>query len=198
VVKQRLFFHGESSPTSSQNCHLDRNVAEGRDLRSLFIPTEAVSSHHKGEFLNLTLAFVAQRSRSDLLGSATDSYLDRIAPYAGIEAKAFRDEEALFAFVTRQRSRTPAWLVLLDRRGEAWSSEELARWLRVRRDSGQQMIVFGIGPPSGWSEHAPQLAQTKLSLGPMTLPHELARLVIAEQLYRAFTILAGHPYHTGH
>jgi 23S rRNA (pseudouridine1915-N3)-methyltransferase len=141
---------------------------------------------------------VAQRSRSDLLGPATSSYLDRIVAYANVEAKAFRDEEALFAFVARQRARTPAWLVLLDSRGEAWSSEDLARWLRGRRDSGQQMIVFAIGPASGWSDRASQLAQTRLSLGPMTLPHELARLVMAEQLYRAFTILAGHPYHTGH
>jgi 23S rRNA (pseudouridine1915-N3)-methyltransferase len=141
---------------------------------------------------------VAQRTRSDLLGSATSFYLDRIAPYADIEAKAFRDEDALFEFVSRQRTRTPAWLVLLDSRGEAWSSEVLAKWLGVRRDSGHQLIVFAIGPASGWSDRAPELAQTKLSLGPMTLPHELARLVMAEQLYRAFTILAGHPYHTGH
>ena len=124
--------------------------------------------------------------------------MKRIAPYASIEAVAFRDEALLFAFVTRQRARTPAWLVLLDSRGEAFSSERLATWLGERRDAGQQTIVFAIGPPSGWSEQAPRLAQTTLSLGPMTLPHELARLVLAEQLYRAFTILSGHPYHTGH
>jgi 23S rRNA (pseudouridine1915-N3)-methyltransferase len=111
---------------------------------------------------------------------------------------AFRDEEALFAFVTRQRARTPAWLVLLDSRGEALSSEELATLLGVRRDAGQQTIVFAIGPASGWSERARSQAQATLSLGRMTLAHELARLVLAEQLYRAFTILAGHPYHTGH
>jgi 23S rRNA (pseudouridine1915-N3)-methyltransferase len=88
--------------------------------------------------------------------------------------------------------------VLLDSRGEAFSSEELAKWLGARRDSGQQMIVFAIGPANGWSERAYRQAQTILSLGRMTLPHELARLVLAEQLYRAFTILTGHPYHTGH
>jgi 23S rRNA (pseudouridine1915-N3)-methyltransferase len=104
----------------------------------------------------------------------------------------------LFAFVTKQRARTPAWLVLMDSRGEAFSSERLAVWLSERRDAGQQAIVFGIGPASGWSEQAPRQAQTVLSLGPMTLPHELARLVLAEQIYRAFTILSGHPYHTGH
>ena len=98
----------------------------------------------------------------------------------------------------RQRARTAAWLVLLDSRGEALSSEALAGWLGARRDAGQQTIVFAIGPASGWSEGAPRQAQTMLSLGRMTLPHELARLVLAEQIYRAFTILSGHPYHTGH
>jgi 23S rRNA (pseudouridine1915-N3)-methyltransferase len=88
--------------------------------------------------------------------------------------------------------------VLLDSRGEALSSEGLAKWLGARRDSGQQTIVFAIGPASGWSSGAPRQAQALFSLGPMTLPHELARLVLAEQIYRAFTILAGHPYHTGH
>jgi 23S rRNA (pseudouridine1915-N3)-methyltransferase len=148
--------------------------------------------------INLTIAFVAQRARGDLLGPATDLYLKRIALYASVEAVAFREESALLASVTRQRARTPAWLVLLDSRGEAFSSERLAAWLGERRDAGQQTIVFAVGPASGWSEHASRQAQTILSLGPMTLPHEVARLVLAEQIYRAFTILAGHPYHTGH
>jgi 23S rRNA (pseudouridine1915-N3)-methyltransferase len=58
--------------------------------------------------------------------------------------------------------------------------------------------VFAIGPASGWSEAALERAKLRLSLGSWTLPHALARLVVAEQLYRAFTILSGHPYHTGH
>jgi 23S rRNA (pseudouridine1915-N3)-methyltransferase len=110
----------------------------------------------------------------------------------------FRTEEALFAFVAKQRARTPAWLVMLDSRGESFSSESVAAWLGAKRDAGQQMIVFAIGPASGWSAQAQRQAQSRLSLGPMTLPHELARLVLAEQIYRAFTILSGHPYHTGH
>jgi 23S rRNA (pseudouridine1915-N3)-methyltransferase len=100
--------------------------------------------------------------------------------------------------VARQRARTAAWLVLLDRRGEALSSEQFAKWIGARRDAGQQAIVFAVGPANGWTDRASRQAQTMLSLGPMTLPHELARLVLTEQLYRAFTILAGHPYHTGH
>jgi 23S rRNA (pseudouridine1915-N3)-methyltransferase len=148
--------------------------------------------------VNLTFAFIAQRTRSDLLGPATSLYLDRLAPYASAEAVPFRSEEALFDFFSRQRARTPTWLVLLDSRGKTLSSEELAAWLGVRRDAGQQTMVFAIGPASGWSDQARRQAQMLLSLGPMTLPHELARLVLTEQLYRAFTILSGHPYHTGH
>jgi 23S rRNA (pseudouridine1915-N3)-methyltransferase len=148
--------------------------------------------------MNLTLAFVAQRAKSDLYDPATAIYLQRTAPFARVESISFRDEESLFAFVSRLRARTPAWLVLLDSRGDQLSSEDFAHWLGLRRDSGQQNIVFAIGPASGWSAHGSRQAQTKLSLSRMTLPHELARLVLAEQIYRAFTILAGHPYHIGH
>jgi len=55
-----------------------------------------------------------------------------------------------------------------------------------------------VGPADGWSAEARNRAQLLLSLGAMTLPHELARVVLAEQVYRACTILAGHPYHSGH
>jgi 23S rRNA (pseudouridine1915-N3)-methyltransferase len=148
--------------------------------------------------MNLTLAYIAQRSRSDLFDSAINTYLKRIGHYAAIESVAFHDEEALFAFITRLRVRTPAWLVLLDSRGDELPSEKFAKWLESRRDSGLQNIVFAVGPASGWSAQTLSQANTSLSLGKMTLPHELARLVLAEQLYRAFTILAGHPYHIGH
>jgi 23S rRNA (pseudouridine1915-N3)-methyltransferase len=87
---------------------------------------------------------------------------------------------------------------LLDSRGRQFTSEAFAAWITARRDQGARHLVFAIGPADGWSDHARQQAQLLLSLGPMTLPHSLARLVLAEQLYRACTILAGHPYHTGH
>jgi len=59
-------------------------------------------------------------------------------------------------------------------------------------------VLFAVGPADGWSAEARNRAQLLLSLGAMTLPHELARVVLAEQVYRACTILAGHPYHSGH
>jgi 23S rRNA (pseudouridine1915-N3)-methyltransferase len=78
------------------------------------------------------------------------------------------------------------------------SSEAFAAWLGMKRDEGMQQVVFAVGPASGWSEAARARAQLLLSLGPMTMAHALARLVMAEQVYRAVTILTGHPYHGGH
>lgn len=60
------------------------------------------------------------------------------------------------------------------------------------------MTVLAIGPADGWSPEARVRADLVVSFGPMTLPHSLARVVLAEQVYRALTILAGHPYHSGH
>jgi len=78
------------------------------------------------------------------------------------------------------------------------TSEALAGWIGTRRDEGTQHMVFAVGPADGWSDAARKRAQLLLSLGPMTLAHSLARVVIAEQIYRAYTILSGHPYHSGH
>jgi 23S rRNA (pseudouridine1915-N3)-methyltransferase len=90
--------------------------------------------------------------------------------------------------------------VLLDSRGRQLASTEFAQWIGARRDQGTQHMVFAIGPADGWSENARMLGSPGmlLSFGVMTMAHELARLVLAEQLYRACTILAGHPYHSGH
>ena len=89
-------------------------------------------------------------------------------------------------------------LILCDSRGEPLSSEELAGRLGRLRDSGTQLIVLAIGPADGWSDAARSRAQLTIGFGRITLPHELARVVLAEQIYRALTILAGHPYHSGH
>lgn len=85
--------------------------------------------------------------------------------------------------------------VLVDERGKQFSSRAFATFLRTQRDGGTRTMAFLIGGPDGHGEHACNAAQTTLSLGPMTLPHGLARIVLAEQLYRAITILTGHPYH---
>ena len=149
--------------------------------------------------MRLTLAHIGSRASSkDGLDAAAETYLKRCSIYAQCRAESFKNEEALLDWVARQPGRTPAAAVLLDSRGRQMSSEAFATWLGSRRDHGAQHIVFAIGPSSGWSEQACARAELLLSFGPMTIAHSLARLVMAEQLYRAVTILTGHPYHTGH
>ena len=87
-----------------------------------------------------------------------------------------------------------ASLVLLDERGKPWSSvdvsRELARWAQSGRD-----VAIAIGGPDGHAAAVVQRAEQRWSLSPLTLPHMLVRLVVIEQLYRAWTLNAGHPYH---
>jgi 23S rRNA (pseudouridine1915-N3)-methyltransferase len=86
-------------------------------------------------------------------------------------------------------------LICLDPTGTQLSSEAFARAIGKFRDQGTQALAFLIGGADGLGAEALAKADMRLSLGPMILPHGLARIVLAEQLYRAATILAGHPYH---
>jgi 23S rRNA (pseudouridine1915-N3)-methyltransferase len=85
--------------------------------------------------------------------------------------------------------------IALDERGKALSSDAFAKLLGRKRDDGIAILAFLIGGPDGHGKAARDAADLTLSLGPMTLPHGLARVVLAEQIYRAVTILSGHPYH---
>ncbi len=149
--------------------------------------------------MNLTIAHVGPRPATrDPFESLTHLYLERCASLARCRSEAFKTEDALLDWLSRQQGRTPVLAVLLDSRGRQMTSEAFAAWLGARRDEGAQHIVFAIGPASGWSQPARDRATMLLSLGQFTLAHALARVVLAEQLYRAFTILTGHPYHSGH
>jgi 23S rRNA (pseudouridine1915-N3)-methyltransferase len=85
--------------------------------------------------------------------------------------------------------------IVLDERGGAMSSVEFAQYLAARRDDGIKAAALLLGGPDGHSADLRKGAGLALSLGPMTLPHGLARVVLVEQVYRAITILTGHPYH---
>ena len=88
-----------------------------------------------------------------------------------------------------------AFRIVLDERGKALDSRTFARLLGDLRDNGQGAAALLIGGPDGHGMPAKATAGLTLSLGPLTLPHGLARVVLAEQIYRAATVLAGHPYH---
>jgi 23S rRNA (pseudouridine1915-N3)-methyltransferase len=124
---------------------------------------------------------------------ACDDYLRRLSRSVKVEESELRegrDEEArLLAAIP-----AGAAVTLLDRQGSAWSSEELAERLRRWREAARDRVLV-IGGADGTGAALQGRAEETWSLGPLTLPHELARVIVTEQLYRATTILAGHPYH---
>jgi 23S rRNA (pseudouridine1915-N3)-methyltransferase len=115
-----------------------------------------------------------------------DHYEKLLRRQARVEIVEVREDEAL-----ERRIPERAYVVLLDAGGRELSSEAFASFLEQRRQAGLD-VVFVLGGPFGTD-----LARhdTKLSLGPMTLPHQLARVVLLEQVFRAHKILAGEPYH---
>jgi 23S rRNA (pseudouridine1915-N3)-methyltransferase len=124
------------------------------------------------------------------LEDACEEYVKRSRPLLPIERAACRDMKSAL-----DRGRAAAKLVLLDERGDALGSEAFAAWLGSLRDDGVREVAFVIGDADGFSAQDRDRADRVLSLSAMTLPHRLAQLVLVEQLYRAGTILAGHPYH---
>ncbi len=138
------------------------------------------------------------RAKSGPAEAIFQDHLARAARYVPTESQVFDSEAALLESVARKPGQAAAALLVFDSTGDGLSSEQFAEVIRRLRDAGTQRIVLAIGPANGWSAAALARAQHVVSFGRMTLPHELARAVMAEQVYRALTILAGHPYHCGH
>jgi len=146
------------------------------------------------------------KTKEPAIRSLSQEYLKRISRYAQVEGLELRDEAALLqlcgraasAKASKTASAGKSTLILLDTLGKQFSSEEFARFLGNYQDRNPLPLVFAVGPADGFSEAARSAAQHTISLGSMTLAHELALVVLLEQVYRAFTILKRHPYHSGH
>lgn len=147
--------------------------------------------------MKLLVAWIG-RTKSAPVQSLTTEYLQRLSRFISCESRELPSEKALFKLVEKSSGRTPPFLVLLDSRGRQLSSEEIASFLEHHQSRGTKELLFAVGPADGWSNAARAAPGSILSLGKITLPHELARVVLLEQLYRGFTILKGHPYHAGH
>ncbi len=130
--------------------------------------------------------------------SLVESYLGRCGQPFRAGHRTYRSEAALLAAVAAERKGGAAALWIADPGGRDLTSEDFAGQLRAARDGGMRNLLLAVGPADGWSPAARSAAALRLSLGNMTLPHELAALLLAEQVYRAGTILLGHPYHCGH
>jgi 23S rRNA (pseudouridine1915-N3)-methyltransferase len=138
------------------------------------------------------------RTKSAPLQSLTAEYLKRMSRFADCDAHELASEAALLKLMKNISGRTQPVLVLLDSRGSQFTSEEIANFLGYHQSHDTQEMLFAVGPSDGWSDATRSAAKTILSFGKITLPHELARVVLLEQLYRGVTILKGHPYHGGH
>jgi 23S rRNA (pseudouridine1915-N3)-methyltransferase len=132
------------------------------------------------------MALGGSRMKSAALRAACDDYLSRIRHYAKVEERE----------VNEARIPEDSRLIALSQQGEPWTSEQLAdltgRWELEGRD-----VTFAIGDADGLPDAVLERAERTWSLGPLTLPHELARVVVYEQLYRAYTIRRGEKYHRG-
>ena len=118
-------------------------------------------------------------------------YIKRIARFCPVEVNEVRDGEAALKRLDRDRA---AAALLLDAGGKVHDSLSLARWLGEQRDRGTREVIFVCGDADGFPEALRKRVAQKLSLSPMTYSHELARVMLAEQLYRGFAILSGSPY----
>lgn len=147
--------------------------------------------------MKLTIAWIG-KTKSPAIDSLTKEYLARISRYVDIQGLELVGESALLKLCARVRTRPAHMLVLFDMRGKQLSSEDFADFLRNHEDRNPQPLVLAIGPADGFTDEARRSAAAIISVGKMTLAHELARVVLLEQVYRALTILRGHPYHTGH
>ncbi len=147
--------------------------------------------------MKLKIAWIG-KTKDSSIQSLTTEYLKRISRYAEVESLPLRDESALLKMREKGGNRPAHAIVLLDSRGKQLTSEEFAQFLQNHQDRNPQPLILAVGPADGFSDEARKAAAAVLSLGKMTVAHELARVVLLEQVYRAFTILKGHPYHTGH
>ncbi len=147
--------------------------------------------------MKITITWIG-KTKEPAIRVLTDEYLKRLGHYADVEGVALRDEIALLKLCARDARPARHALVLLDSGGKQLSSEDLAKWVGDYQDRNPPPLLFAIGPVDGFTDEARRAATLVLSLGKMTLAHELARVVLLEQLYRAFTIMKGHPYHLGH
>lgn len=132
------------------------------------------------------------RVKDAALRAACDEYLGRLGHYARVEEREVKNEARILEAIGEDSR-----LVALTRVGEPVTSAELARWTERWEMSGGDAVAFAIGGAAGLPQAVLDRATQRVSLSPLTFPHELARVVLYEQLYRAYTIRRGEPYHRG-
>ena len=131
------------------------------------------------------------KTRRAQLRAVIDDYVKRVSRHSPIEVTEVRDGEAALKKLDADRTATA---VLLDALGKNLDSNAFAKWLGELRDRGTRELIFVCGDADGFPAALRERVLQKISLSAMTYSHELARAMLAEQLYRAFAILSGSPY----
>lgn len=131
------------------------------------------------------------KTRRPELRAVFDDYVKRISRSCPVEVNEVRDRDAAIKLLDADRA---AAALLLDAGGRSQDSEALAKWIGEQRDRGTREMIFVCGDADGFPEALRKRVTQKLSLSPLTYSHELARVMLAEQLYRALAILSGSPY----
>jgi 23S rRNA (pseudouridine1915-N3)-methyltransferase len=131
------------------------------------------------------------KTRRPELRAILEDYVKRIARSWPAEVTEVRDDDAALKKLQADRAATS---VLLDAAGKVYDSVAFAKWLGEQRDRGTREIIFVCGDADGFPESLREQVRQKVSLSAMTYSHELARVMLAEQIYRALAILSGSPY----
>ena len=132
------------------------------------------------------------KSRRPEIRALTDDYLARVRRFAEVRVSELREDSP--ASLRKLALDSAATIVLLDQSGKSQTCAQFAKWLAETRDRGAREIVFLCGGAEGFPEALRIRGTQKLSLSSLTFSHELARVMLTEQLYRAFALLSGHPY----
>lgn len=152
------------------------------------------------------LLLVIGKTDDEYLVTGIKKYVDRLGHYASFEMKELPDPRNRKTLSEEQQKKTESLLllqqlqpadqvVLLDENGKQFTSVAFAENLEKQLASGAKRLVFVIGGPYGFAQEVYDRTNAKMSLSPMTFSHQMVRLIFVEQLYRAFTILKGEPYH---
>ncbi|MCF0200774.1 MAG: 23S rRNA (pseudouridine(1915)-N(3))-methyltransferase RlmH [Bacteroidales bacterium] len=146
------------------------------------------------------------KTDEDYLITGIKKYVGRLGHYASFEMKEIPDIRNRKTLSEEQQKKAESFqllsqlqpgdhVILLDENGKQFGSVAFAEMLEKQMASGCKRIVFIIGGPYGFAQEVYDKANAKISLSPMTFSHQMVRLIFVEQLYRAFTILKGEPYH---
>lgn len=155
--------------------------------------------------MKITLLQVGKTDHS-ALGELVENYTKRLHHYTSFQARVLPDlKKTKHLTIDQQKQQEGSIIlghltasdhvILLDENGQQFTSVGFSKLIQKQLNSGVKQVVFVVGGPYGFSDEVYQRSNAKLSLSPMTFSHQMVRLFFTEQLYRAFTILKGEPYH---